>query len=242
MIERILAALECDRLSCQCHESVRRGRGLTHCPSHADPNPSCNVEAGDDGKPLVYCHGGCDQKDVISALREKGLWRRQLTAVVNDGVPFANDSATPSSERREVATYDYTDRGGNLLFQVVRYQPKDFRQRRPDGNGGWIQNLDGVTRVLYRLPEVLVAVARKERVYLVEGERDVESLRAIGCVATTSPMGAGKWDDRYCEPLIGADVVIVADKDEPGRAHARQVAQSLSVAARSVRIIEMPDA
>src|SRR4030095_16983762 len=75
-----------------------------------------------------------------------------------------------------VATYDYTDEAGKLLFQCVRYQPKDFRQRQPDGKGGWIWNLEGVRRVLYRLPEVL----KSKTVCVAEGEKDCDNLCALG--------------------------------------------------------------
>src|SRR5262249_8439441 len=88
-----------------------------------------------------------------------------------------------------VATYDYADETGKLLFQTVRYYHKNFAQRRPDGNGGWIWNLEGVRRVLYRLPEVTAA----QTVCIAEGEKDAENLRTLGFVATTNPMGAGKW-------------------------------------------------
>ena len=58
-----------------------------------------------------------------------------------------------------VATYDYCDANGGVLYQAVRYKPKDFRQRKPDGKGGWEWNMQGVDRVLYRLPELLRAIA-----------------------------------------------------------------------------------
>src|SRR5262245_61385785 len=90
------------------------------------------------------------------------------------------------------ATYEYNDVDGQLLFQVVRYQPKDFKQRRPDGQGAWIWNLDGGHPVLYRLPELSTADPSKP-VLIPEGEKDVETLRALGLVGTTNPGGAGKW-------------------------------------------------
>lgn len=60
------------------------------------------------------------------------------------------DIRQPSGRARLVATYDYRDEGGNLLYQVLRYHPKDFRQRRPDGEGGWSWSVKGVPRVPYR--------------------------------------------------------------------------------------------
>ena len=113
-----------------------------------------------------------------------------------------------------VATYDYTDESGNLLYQTCRYQPKDFRQRRPDGKGGWINNLQGVRRVLYRLPEVLKA----QTVCVAEGEKDCDNLEKLGFVATTNPLGAGKWRDEYSETLRGKDVVVFGDVgDDDGK-------------------------
>ena len=145
-----------------------------------------------------------------------------------------------SRTRRIVATYDYVDAEGRLLFQVVRFEPKHFLQRRRDGNGGWIWNLDGVAPVLYRLPEALAAARHGGRVFVCEGEKDANNVRALGLVATTAPMGAGKWRDSYSEALRGAHVVILPDKDEPGRKHAEQVARSLHGVAASVKVLELP--
>src|SRR5262245_61776687 len=71
-----------------------------------------------------------------------------------------------------VATYDYTDEAGKLLFHCVRYSPKDFRQRQPDGKGGWIWDIQSVRRVLYRLPELLDGLKRGLPVIITEGEKD----------------------------------------------------------------------
>lgn len=128
--------------------------------------------------------------------------------------------------------YDYEDEVGHQLFRVERRtEPKGFRQCRPDPDrpGGWIYNMEGVRRVLYRLPQVIAAVAAGKYVFFVEGEKDVHSLEALGYVATTIPGGAGKWRPEYVEPLRGAKVAIIADRDGPGRKHAAKVAQELMV-------------
>jgi hypothetical protein len=54
-----------------------------------------------------------------------------------------------------VATFDYRDENGALLFQVCRTEAKKFMQRRPNGGGDWIWKLEGVRRVPYRLPELI---------------------------------------------------------------------------------------
>ena len=139
-----------------------------------------------------------------------------------------------------VATYDYTDEGGNLLFQCVRSKPKDFWQRRPDGKGGWINNLQGVRRVLYRLPEVIAA----STVCVPEGEKDCDNLEKLGFVATTNPLGAGKWRDEYSETLCGKDVIVfgdVGDEDGAGEKHTKQVIESLIGKAKSIKHVALPD-
>jgi uncharacterized protein DUF3987/CHC2-type zinc finger protein len=139
-----------------------------------------------------------------------------------------------------VATYNYTDENGTLLFQCVRYEPKDFRQRQPDGSGGWIWNLKSVRRVLYRLPEVIKA----QIVVIPEGEKDADNLTKLGFTATTNPMGAGKWRDEYTETLRGKDVVIfgdVGDDKREGEIHVETVIRSLAGVAHSIKHVTLPD-
>ena len=138
-----------------------------------------------------------------------------------------------------VATYDYTDESGDLLYQTCRYQPKNFRQRRPDGKGGWIWNLGGVRRVLYRLPEVLKA----QTLCVPEGEKDCDTLAKFGFVATTNPLGAGKWRDEYSETLRGKGVIVfgdVGDNDGAGERHTKQVIESLAGKAKSIKHVTLP--
>ena len=143
---------------------------------------------------------------------------------------------------RMIANYPYTDTAGNLLFEVCRFEPKDFRQRRPNGSGGWIWKMTGVQRVIYRLPAVADAIAAGALVYVVEGEKAADTLSALGVTATCSPGGANKWRPEYATHLAGADVVILPDNDLPGRSHGAMVAASLRTrGANSVRIVTLPN-
>ena len=117
--------------------------------------------------------------------------------------------------KKIIATYDYNDESGTLLFQVIRYEPKDFRQRRPDDQGGWIYNLNGVRRVLNRLPE-LIAASITDWIYIVEGEKDADNLIARNFVATTNSGGARKWLNDYNRYFKGRLVAIIPDNDEAG--------------------------
>ncbi|HAJ33334.1 MAG TPA: hypothetical protein DCK79_08155 [Candidatus Atribacteria bacterium] len=142
-----------------------------------------------------------------------------------------------SYHRNIAATYNYKDEEGNLLYQVVRYKPKGFSQRRPDGNNDWIWNMKGVNSVPYHLPEVIQSV---EPVMIVEGEKDVESLRRMGFTATTSPMGAGKWKPSYNRYLKDKEVILIPDHDQPGYQHCQRIGQSLRGIANKIKWLKLP--
>jgi hypothetical protein len=205
---------------------VRPGAWIGTCPAHEDTTPSLTWTTGEGGAALVKCHAGCSTEDVVDAV---GMTMRDL---------FAPD-ADQASKLREVGAYDYHDAEGNLLYQVVRFEPKTFRQRRPDGRGGWIWNLDGVERVLYRLPDLRSADPNRF-VLIVEGEKDVDRLHG-SFVATTNVGGAGKWRSQYSDELRGRRVAILPDNDDAGRQHADDVARQLVGIAAEVRIVHLPD-
>jgi hypothetical protein len=136
-----------------------------------------------------------------------------------------------------VATYEYQTGSGKLLYEVCRTEPKSFRQRRPDGKGGWLWNMKGQPTTLYRLPELLPAVSAGDTIYVVEGEKDVEAIRAAGGVGTCNTGGAGKWRDELAGAFKDAfrpDIRIIQDRDAidhkgvSGQQHARTVFDSLT--------------
>jgi len=206
-------------------KSAGAGSWMVRCSNHSDRNPSLSIGLGDDDRILLNCHAGCSTEDIVAAA---GLSMADLFA----GDPSGNG-------KKEITnTYDYVDEGGELLFQVCRFSPKAFRQRRPDGDGGWEWKLGKTRRVLYRLPKVLEAANAGDKVCVVEGERDVHALEGAGVAATCNPGGVGKWRDEYSEALRGARVAVIADRDEPGRKHAQEVARSLDNVAAEVQIFE----
>jgi Protein of unknown function (DUF3631) len=140
-----------------------------------------------------------------------------------------------------VVEYSYTDAGGKLLYQVVRLEPKDFRQRKPDGAGGWTWSVKGVRQVPYRLPALVEAIKLGQPVLVVEGEKDTDNLHALGVVATCNAGGAGKWPKALNEHFRGADVVLVPDNDKAGYDHINVVAKALTGIALRVRVLMLPE-
>lgn len=233
-VERVLGLLENVK-------AAGEGKWMALCPVHDDRQRSLSLRVGDEGQMLMFCHAGCKVAAVVAAL---GLQMTDLfadTARPIDSAPIVAHASGVDERSRLVKSYDYYDADGDGLFQVCRFEPKTFRQRRRNGNGEWTWNLEGVTPVLYRLPEIMEAVALERRIYIVEGEKDADALTDLGLDATTSPMGAGKWRESYSQVLSGADVVILPDNDDTGRAHAQQVAASLTARGCTVRVVELPN-
>jgi DNA primase len=157
----------------------------------------------------------------MAALQARGLWQ-------------AEDAAN----RRFLTAYGYTDEHGKLLYEVVQYEPKEFKQRRRDGRGDWIWKKGG-RQVLYRLPEVLEAPI----LFVVEGEKDVETLREHGFVATTNSSGAdAPWLPEYTAALPGREVILIPDNDEPGRRRVVKIARALAGKVSRLIVLELTGA
>lgn len=222
----------------------RAGREfLSICPFHEDSSPSFRV---DPQKQLWTCDPcGIGGSVIDLVMRMDGIGKgdamRKLSGAT--AMPmFATNSPVPKPKPKPtgepVKTYDYADANGRLVFQVCRYEPKDFRQRRPDKKGGWEYNLNGVSRVLYNLPKV----SQADFVWLVEGEKDADTLNQFApFTATTNAGGAEKWEAQYTEALAGKDVIICGDNDDKGRKHIENIKKQLENAARSIRIVRVPD-
>ena len=193
------------------------------CPCHDDKHQSLSVK-DDNGKLLLYCHAGCSFESIIKALNLPP--KRNNRAKLND---------TP------IITYDYTDKEGNLLYQVVRYYPKGFKQRRLV-NDEWVWNLNGIQPTLYHLPEVLEAIKEDKLIFIVEGEKDADNLRKSGQVATSISGGIStKWAPSLVPLFQDARVIIIPDKDAPGQKYAYYVANLLYGWCALLKVITLPD-
>jgi hypothetical protein len=227
--------------------AVNGGQVLAPGPGHSAADRSLSIKldgkaqdgfivnsfSGDDA---IACRDYVRQKVGLPAFRSNG--GRKL-ATSNEIEAFFQKAV--ASERQDptklkiVQTYDYRGVDGELLYQVLRLEPKDFRQRRPDGQNGWIWRLDE-RRVLYRWPEL--QKYPDATVFITEGEKDADRVAALGQCATT--VATGKWTDECVKALADRDVIILEDNDDAGRKKATEAAQALNGTAKTIRVVSLP--
>jgi len=191
--------------------------------------PACKITGEDKkGNHLVVFENG---KFGCVAHEGDSSHRKEIFSLVG-----ITTKPSPKKKKRIVKTYDYTDENGNLIHQTIRYEPKQFSQRKPDGKGGWIWKLGETKTLLYNLPEITTADPT-EPVWIVEGEKDADALNNHGHLATTCPMGAKKWRDYYNEYLRGRKVILCPDSDKAGMDHMRVIAGQLEGIASEIQAV-----
>lgn len=213
------------------------------CPAHDDDKPSLGIKVGDT-QPLLRCRAGCHPDTVLGKL---GITWGDLKPRTRT----ARSSTRGAARGDVVDSYEYRRPDGSLAYVKDRKANKQFAFRRPDGKGGWIHRgvfsgKDAPQHLLFRLPELIRGVADGRTVFVVEGEKDVRTLTARGYVATCNDDGAAlpdqqpKWrpEMEYAQYFEGADVVVIADRDNSGYAHARAIVHDLCMVAKSIRVVE----
>ena len=238
------------------------------CPLHEERTPSFTIDPAKNLFHCFGCGAGGSVIDLHAALGGIAIGEamRELSPGGGNGAPgppyhcghHIKTNRRPTSEEstasmkpstapptHEVAAYDYHDATGRVRFQVVRYEYVDAETKETRKafkqcqvvNGARVWNMDGVERLPYRLPELLAAPAST---WIVEGEKDVETLRAIGQTATCNPGGAGKWLPAFSQHLKGQCVYICADRDDVGQKHGRQVLKALEGIVEWAKWVELP--
>lgn len=215
-----------------------------YCPVHeasGEHDPSLGITLGSEGKILVHCLA-CDasQVEIVHAAN----W---TMAKMFDPRKKIEKGKKGRPRGKRIAEYLYRNESGLVVYRCERFEPKDFKQSQPNGKGGWDYHLRGVTRVLYRLPE-LIAAPKGSNVFVVEGEKKVEALMAWGLIATCNVGGAGKWQKVYSKYLECQNVIILPDNDptnpetgkRTGYEHAKTIIESSKDVVKSIRILELP--
>jgi hypothetical protein len=189
------------------------GRWMARCPAHDDHTPSLSIAEGEDQRVLLHCFGPGCKWDAIA--RAVGLDPCDLFG------------------RSERAVYPYGPlrrKRGRSSWEV------------PDAQGGWRKALAGeissLPHRLYRGDEA-AAAHPDAPVFIVEGEKDVETLRHHGFIATTSG-GATSWRSEFAEAFRGRHVVVLPDQDEAGAGYLKDITRDVAPIARSFRVVAVP--
>jgi hypothetical protein len=236
-------------------DAKRSGHGWqSPCPAHDDRQPSLSIGEGDDGRALLHCHAGCTTEAIVQTIGlkmsdlmpldkggEKGDKRRiDPSKRVGEAKPLRKPRAswaTPeeaiASLRKnlgqETAKWRYDNPQGQAKGYVIRWdtpQGKTIRPIHRTDAGRW--SIGGMTapRPLYGLPDLLRA-PEGSRIYICEGEKAADLVRAAGLLATTSAHGCKSADQTDWSPLAGHEVVHLPDADDAGEGYAESVLQQL---------------
>lgn len=211
------------------------GENRFACIIHGGKNPNLAIN-GSTGKWKCQseCGFGGDTTEFI--MKYRGVDFKAARKIEESILGVSSMPKPANMQSRIVDTYEYVDAHGRPVFEVVRFDPKGFRQRRKEVDGKYTWNLNGVEKVPYRFPALLAA----ERVFLVEGEKDVHSLEGLGLAATTIPGGADGWRSIYAQHFAHKDVIILPDNDPAGAKFARAALEGLKPVANSVRVVKLP--
>lgn len=244
------------------------GQYMAICPCHNDKKASLAVCDGEKGV-VLKCLAGCNTEEIVETLgfkmselfNENGRNRRKT--IKNESVvsehsekkpykadPFVvgqhytvnyKDDNGQICKRKELITkvYEYQDGNGKAVLQVARTEQKSFPVIFKKEDGLWYWGDGGNNNILYKLPELKRGLSEGKPVFIVEGEKDVETLIGLGLCATTNKGGANKWSDQLSKEFKGAKVYILPDLDEKGKQHAKTVALSLKGTAKEVRIVNL---
>ena len=200
------------------------------CPAHADEKASLSIGEGEAGKLLLFCQAGCSFPAIVEAI---------------DKLPGKPDGSANTGKRthgagcgKPMAAYTYMDEDGNPLYRKNRYADKRFYIEHYNANRGrWAAGRKGCRLVPYNLPAVIAA----DTVYIVEGEKDVDTLKKMEIAGTCSPDGAGpgKFKMEYARYFHDKTIYIIADNDNAGKTFAQDEARILAPVAKSVKILDL---
>lgn len=218
----------------------RDGKYMARCPHHGDSTPSLSVSLGKDNKILLKCFAGCSTEDIVWSM---DLQMKDLFAEITPATAFP---VYEEPQRKQSATEkpkkeaEYLYAGGQL--KKIKYRRSDgskyctWLHKEADGN--WAKGRNNIAPGLYMSQEDL-----PQAFFLVEGEKDVESIKAMGLPAVSLPDGSqSKWEPSYEAVFTGKRVLILPDNDEPGQKYAQMCAANIYGKAEQVWVLDLKDA
>ena len=215
-----------------------RDRAQCICPAHSDKEASLTISKGDKGT-VIHCHAGCETETILGAV---GL---RLTDLFEDPLRSPDEKwrkYVESREQRQIeAVYEYVDLSGRYAFTRLRLSGKKFLYGILEGER-FQYGLRGKSRkdipAVYcnGLSKLKRAVEDGARVFYCEGEKDVNTVNSRGLIGVTCG-ASGDWNTKCSEIFRGADVVVLADNDAPGKKSARAIEEDLRGVVKSVKVV-----
>lgn len=238
----IKAAVSCNRYLADCGYEVKSGRcaaawrgGDNPSSVHVDGDKWFDHAIGKGGSVIDLCAEIETDGDVHRASQILGERYNIDPIATTKKMTKTRSQILTEQGYKKTATYDYVDENNELKYQVVRFEKEGERKEFIHRSASGEERLSaGTLKLLYNLP----AVMKSDKVYVVEGEKDVETLRGLGLVGTTNSGGAANWSSDFAKYFDGKDVVIVVDNDEPGEKHALMVEIALKGHARTINVIK----
>ena len=227
----VIEQQSCNRSRCECHATLRKGKGLTHCPAHDNPGASLSVKQDGD-RLLWHCFAGCSQGAVQAAL---GIAPHPVYTAPVAPRTYSNGTASGPV----VSVYEYTDRATGKPIRKNRHEPKTFIWESQDAAGRWIYGRNGLTPGLYHQEAVLGAPAGAV-VFFAGGEKGTDALCDRGEIATCNPDGDASWEPCFAESFRDKVVIALPDNDPAGHQLAQRLVSDLAGIARRVYVVNLP--
>ena len=218
-----------------------QGKAQCICPVHDDREASLTISRGNKGT-MVFCHA-CGKDRTPEILEAVGLTMKDL---FDDPDPVQTGEKwkayVEGREKRKIEdVYQYVDLNGDYAFTRLRLSGKKFTYGILKDDR-FSYGLQGLSRkeipavFCDSLKGVKKAIQEGQRIFYCEGEKDVKTVDFHGLTGITCG-ASGDWNPGCTTLFVGADVVILADNDEPGKASARTIEKDLLPVAKSVRVI-----
>ena len=196
------------------------------CPVHDDKTPSLMIRPADNGGTLVKCMAGCATKDVLERV---GLTMQDLMA-----------PQSVELHKSIEAVYNYYDAQGNKRAKKIRKEGKLFTWSFEDVTGKTIWKKPQGVCLIYNL-HILANYPKDKPIYIVEGEKDADTLMRLKLPAVCTPDGAGpgKFKSEYIKWFRDRQVIILGDNDEVGRQYMEEEASKIAPVAASVKVLDL---
>lgn len=210
-------------------------KGHALCPLHNDNNPSFHASVNNKGYWIWHCFGCKKGGDYIDFRRkmDKTDFNYTIRNIQSEnGINPNSQVSSSKNEKTPIAEYVYQNEEGDPVYRKLKFRNKNYAFERLE-NGKWKFRLNGTKRVLYNLPEIL----KSPYVFLVEGEKDCETLRHLDCVATTAG-SVNDWKENFTQYFKDKGVFICFDVGN--EEVAEKVALDLSTVTKTLKILNLP--